>query len=350
LLRGLGLAALLLLPSCGGGSSDDPKAHPPVAQTNLAAQQKRVLLGWVRQYYLYPDTLPAAVDVEAHQGPGDLLETLVKEARQQGLDRWSRVNPGSARTLLAQADPDGPVAIATGESQKRAGVTAAMTTRVWPGPGDQLIGYLRFRVFNKQTGHALRHAVGQLRQAQVTDLILDLRGNSGGRVDTQELLLNLLRRDAVPGEVMQRKQERPGTPEQVVYFKPEPQAIQPRRIAVLTDRHTASASEFALSALAPHYGPGLVQFGARTAGKPVGSSIIFSKELNLVVNLVSLRHLNRDGLCNWFRGLPCPGFPSPTCAVAKAPGRALDDPEEAGTRAALTWLRTGQIPGEPIPD
>jgi C-terminal processing protease CtpA/Prc len=190
--------------------------------------------------------------------------------------------------------------------------------------------------------------VGGLRRAGVTDLILDLRGNPGGRVSTQEVLLNLLRRGAPAGEVMQRLQGRPGAAEEITCFHPEPEAIRPRRIAILTDGGTASCSEFTISALAAHHGPDLALFGTRTAGKPVATRIFLLGAQGFRLNLVAYRHLNRDGLANWFGGLPCPGFPSPTCAVEPDYAHQQGDTQEACLAAALAWLRTGHLAGTPI--
>jgi len=94
----------------------------------------------------------------------------------------------------------------------------------------------------------------------------------------------------------------------------------------------------------------LALFGSRTAGKPVIVSLLVPRPGETFTLLLALnRHLNRDGLADWFGGLPCPGFPGLSCAVAEDFSHPLGDPEEACTQAALTWLRTGHLAGGPIP-
>jgi carboxyl-terminal processing protease len=72
------LASAVILAAC--------KKNDPCSNDNL----KLETLNFVGSWYLYPDLLPAFVDIGAFADPADLLKGLTSIARSQGLDRfWS---------------------------------------------------------------------------------------------------------------------------------------------------------------------------------------------------------------------------------------------------------------------
>lgn len=103
----LAVAALL---GCGGGgaggssAASAPAPAPPVGE-------KPFILDTVRRNDLFPEALPAQVDLNAYATPGDLLEALVHTARQEGKDRWSAVarrDPAQEPQTRFQDRPERP--------------------------------------------------------------------------------------------------------------------------------------------------------------------------------------------------------------------------------------------------
>lgn len=130
-------------------------------------------------------------------------------------------------------------------------------------PGHPGVGYLRIAAFRPTTDEAVTEL---LEGAELTSLILDLRGNSGG--DAQAAC-NVI--DRFVGEGIAARLEGPGAP------PPPPEgsvawnallpgdAWEALPVAVLVDRDTASAAELAAGALAER--DGIVLIGERTFGK-----------------------------------------------------------------------------------
>ena len=79
-----------LLAACGGGSRDGASAGTGGSADNLCGEtaRKQWVLNVTREWYLFPDLLPASVDAASYATAEDLLDALTATARAQGKDRF----------------------------------------------------------------------------------------------------------------------------------------------------------------------------------------------------------------------------------------------------------------------
>ncbi len=87
----LALSALTtLLAACGGGSGGGAGTGGGGSASNPCSEtaRKQWVLNVAREWYLFPDLLPATVDVAAYATAEELLDALTATARAQGKDRF----------------------------------------------------------------------------------------------------------------------------------------------------------------------------------------------------------------------------------------------------------------------
>lgn len=109
------------------------------------------------------------------------------------------------------------------------------------------------------------------------------------------------------------------------------------RVYVITGQRTCSASELLVNGLKPVVD--VVQIGGTTCGKPVGF-VPWNNQCGTTVSAVNFESVNARGQGRWWDGL----VPSTGCAFAEDWNRALGDPAEVLTAAALTHVDTGACP------
>jgi C-terminal processing protease CtpA/Prc len=82
-------ASLSVLSACGGGGGDGGgNGHGGSGSSCGETARKAWVLDVARDWYLFPDTLPASVDLAAYATAEDLLDALTANARDQGKDRF----------------------------------------------------------------------------------------------------------------------------------------------------------------------------------------------------------------------------------------------------------------------
>ncbi len=223
------------------------------------------------------------------------------------------------------------------------------------------VGYLQF---NDHIGTAelqLKTAIEQLRAAQPTELVVDLRYNGGGYLDlasqlafmvageakTRDKAFESLRynnkhteRDPVFGEPLLPTPFWASTLGFLAPIDP-PQplpSLDLRRVYVLTGPDTCSASEAFINGLRG-IDIDVVQIGGATCGKPYG----FYPQDNCGTTYFSVQFqgVNAKGFGDYPDGL------APTCAMPDDFGHALGDPAEARLAAALSHQVTGVCPAVP---
>ena len=386
--RAVGFLVLLASAGCY-----DHRSHASVASCD-DRQAKAEVLAHVRQHYLWNTELSSDQNPDDCSDPKTLLSKLTAPARLQGKDRGFSI----ISTIEGSADlmntiqavgfgsqyglRDGRVFIRQGslEAESRPAITgffrirkaatgavvdvAASTSRfpIEPVPdaaapaifepgGGHKVGYFMLRQFIKPAEEQLRQVMGRFRQAGVTDLIVDFRYNSGGRLDVMGVLLNLLGRDRATGDVMYTMEFNPdrSSENRKEYFQPEANALSPGRIAFIVTDTTASASETVVNALQPYYGGSLALIGGRTCGKPVGQLPFINRSCGWVLWLVAFQVRNARGHGDFFQGLPDQHFTGTTMAIQDDLDHVPGSPAEACTAAALRWIATGIASGPPIP-
>jgi carboxyl-terminal processing protease len=90
------VAATSLVVACGGGGGDGGGSGTGGGGTGggttggacSETARKQWVLDVAREWYLFPDTLPAAVDLATYTSAGGLLDALTATARAQGKDRF----------------------------------------------------------------------------------------------------------------------------------------------------------------------------------------------------------------------------------------------------------------------
>ncbi len=185
---------------------------------------------------------------------------------------------------------------------------------------EQNIGYLHYTGFTNEFDSQLNAAFAQFQADGISDLILDLRHNGGGSIETANDLSSMITgqfngqtfitqrynedRDAEFARVRTFNNEIGGG-EQI-------NSLGLNRVFVLTTESTASASELILSGLDPYID--IIQIGTNTSGKFEGSFLLYdapppffrredaSSGHRYVMLPLVLRSVNANGLTDYFDG------------------------------------------------
>lgn len=233
------------------------------------------------------------------------------------------------------------------------------------------LGYLLFQDHSAVSEEALRDAVMQLQGEGVSDLVLDLRYNTGGFLAIASQLSYMIAGDARTAEktfeTVEFNDKHPernpvtGEPLQSLAFLAEATgnfvlpagerlpSLNLPRLFVLTGENTCSASESIINGLRGA-GVEVLQFGAATCGKPYG----FYPEDNCgnTFGFSQFRGVNHEGFGGYQDGFQ-PGGNGPAglagCAVEDDLRHPLGNPEEARLAAAMAYRDTGACPPDAAP-
>jgi C-terminal processing protease CtpA/Prc len=426
------LVATAALAACGGGGGGGGDGGTIIPGTCSATSQKQFVLDSTREWYLFPELLPASVNLGDYATAAELLDALTAAARAQGRDRYfsylttpqedssflqegqyigfgfriqlqdgrllvpevyedspaddggmgrgvevTAVDSGSGyvpmATILA-TDPDLEQALGPASTGVQRGlrylrldgqqVEVTLTKRIvtiqplpatsgvqvltLPGNPSVRVGYVNLRTFISTAETPLRDAYSQFRAQGIDYFILDLRYNGGGLLDIAELLGDLNGRDRLAADVYAnvRFNSRKSANDETRRFQPQPQSVNPVRIAFITTGGTASASEMVVNSMKPWAEVAII--GANTYGKPVGQSAFDLTGCDLRLRLVTLKVTNALEQGDYYDGL-APTLPF-ACAAGDDLSRGMGDPQESSTAAALSWLNLGacgQVMGAP---
>jgi len=190
--------------------------------------------------------------------------------------------------------------------------------------GGHKIGYLLYNGFYSNYDSQLNNSFGVLKSQGITDLVLDLRYNAGGSVQTATRLASMIT-GSFTGQVFAKQQWNAKI--QAYYEAHNADALKNfftdkmgttsinsvgmTKIYILTSKSTASASELVINGLKPYMD--VVQIGDTTVGKNVGSVTLydspsFGKENrnpnhSYAMQPIVLKIVNADDFGDYFTGL-----------------------------------------------
>ncbi|NIL94620.1 MAG: hypothetical protein GTO71_09300 [Woeseiaceae bacterium] len=202
------------------------------------------------------------------------------------------------------------------------------------------VGYVELSTFVATANAQLDSAFGEFQANGVTDVVIDLRYNSGGLLSTAEFLGDLLGGDIAENLVFTGTRfnaDRAAEYDSDTLFLRLVNSIGLSRLVVITTQTTASASELIINGMEPHVEITVV--GAQTFGKPVGQ--IGLEFCGNVLRLTAFQNVNADGFGDYFGGLPA------DCAAADDLNLPVGDPNDPNMVAALAYLQNGACPPAP---
>lgn len=171
--------------------------------------------------------------------------------------------------------------------------------------GARQVGYLNLRTFIDTAEPDLRAAFFAMRNAGVTELVIDLRYNGGGLISIAELMGDLMGRNT-SGQVFDFITYRASkAAENSTYlFNAQPQSIAPTKIAFITTGGTASASELIINSMQPYLpNTQLGLIGSNTFGKPVGQIALDRAACDDRLRVIALRVENANHQGDYYTGL-----------------------------------------------
>lgn len=133
----------------------------------------------------------------------------------------------------------------------------SVTSKVYE-KNNKKIGYIYISTFSKTASKQVKESLETLEQEQIVSLIIDVRGNTGGYLDTCDSILNMFMKK---GNVLYSVEAKDGNKQ--IYDTTNSSRIYD--IVVLVDRASASASEILATSLKESYGAILI--GTTTFGK-----------------------------------------------------------------------------------
>jgi len=119
---------------------------------------------------------------------------------------------------------------------------------------DGVIGYIVFNRFLLTSAEELDRVINELSERNISELVLDLRYNVGGRVAIADRLAAQLSGNRLTGQVLSQKQfnDTYSHLDGQVRFADALPTLDLSRVIVLTTPSTASASETVINALKPY--------------------------------------------------------------------------------------------------
>jgi carboxyl-terminal processing protease len=190
--------------------------------------------------------------------------------------------------------------------------------------GSHKIGYLMYNGFYSNYDTELNDAFGELKSQGITDLVLDLRYNGGGSVQSATRLASMITGNFT-GQVFAKQQWNSkiesyfqnNDPDELKNFFTDKigstsiNSVNMNKIYILTTISSASASELVINGLKPFIN--VVQIGDITTGKNVGSVTLYDSPTLLKENVnpnhryamqpIVLKIVNAQGFGDYQSGL-----------------------------------------------
>lgn len=290
-------------------------------------------------------------------------------ALAQGIDRGDEIvaigTPGSSLTTVAAlVASGGTAAVSNALGSDSVGTTRTLRIRSLSGverdvtlakadfaldpvsnrygakvltDGTRRIGYINLRNFIDTANPDLRAAFADFKAQGVTELIVDLRYNGGGLINTAELFGNLMAAGLggqVQGYVAFRDSK--ASNNETISFTEQPESIRPLKVAFIGTGGTASASEMVINSALPYLRTNMALVGTNTYGKPVGQIALDRPECDDRLRALALKIENADHQGEYYTGLA--SVVPVTCRASDDISHPLGDPSEAMIAAALGFL------------
>lgn len=216
----------------------------------------------------------------------------------------------------------------------KAEVDTPVVAHVQTDLGDGDTTYIFFRSFVDPAFDALDQAFAQMKAANDTQLILDLRYNGGGLISVADHLGGLIAGTDHAGTVIAEidfNDKHQNQNEQFI-INAATNTVDVTDLVVITTDGTASASEMIINGLDPHMN--VTTVGSTSYGKPVGQSR-FTYCDSKILRAVAFKVVNSLDQGEYYTGIPA------DCAAVDDILNPLGAPAEASVAEALNYLDTG---------
>ncbi len=388
---------VLLLNACGGGGGSSPISSIPDTEEAFPLREKQFLHDLFLTEYLWYDQVASHVDYAEYTEPQEMINDL----RFDPPDHWSFMitqqkyeeiaNQKTAgfgfgyvagfKVYLVRIDSpawgklqrgdeivevNGEAAndenihaasrnlnVATTFTVLRNGNSVDVTVtpteysyKVTQGDvllqGSKKIGYMRFDAFTESAVSEIETLFDRFHSEKIDELVIDLRYNGGGSVDTTSALLDNIT-NKFPGERQMYLNWNANHQNKNSDYMFEDADMQDgnelamSRVIFLVTKDSASASEALINALVPYLGVDkIVTIGDATHGKPVGmSGRSYGEHYYFLINFTVN---NDDGDTTSFDGIPA------TCSAEDDLAHQRGDANETMLRTALNYIETGACP------
>jgi len=198
---------------------------------------------------------------------------------------------------------------------------------------NQTIGYVAISNFLEQTTAEFKTAVNQFAQANIDELVIDLRYNGGGRIFASRDVASYIGGNNTNGYNFSKTlhNDKYHLSNSAIPYANFSDALNFNRVYVLTTERTCSASELIINSLSPFVE--VIQIGGTTCGKPVGMyGKNFCDKIILPIEFQSVNHLDQG---DYFDGL------TPSCFSNDDLTRELADPAEGLFSVAINHMNGG---------
>ncbi|MFD2519042.1 S41 family peptidase [Salinimicrobium flavum] len=309
------------------------------------------VLGYVR--YVLPGTSAEEKGIQR----GDYFNTV--DGVQLTADNFSRLLEPATYTI-GLAKIEGDVISSTGETvtlEKHEYTTNPVYIATTIDTPEGKIGYLMYNGFTGNFDKVLNETFGMFKTEGITDLVVDLRYNSGGSVESAKDLGSMIT-GQINDEIFYTEQWNQDY--QTYLEENQPESLENRfdnrisngntinslglnRVYVITTLRTASASELLINGLSPYIE--VVQVGERTVGKFQASTTLYDspdfrrKDANTghtyAIQPLIYKTVNASGYTDFHEGL----LPDIELKEDIRNLGVLGDPEEPLLQAALNAIQ-----------
>ncbi len=200
-------------------------------------------------------------------------------------------------------------------------------------PTGNQVGYLRFDEFTSAATEELENAFNYFHGKNIDKLVIDLRYNGGGSVNTASVLLDKIGKN-FNGQLqftLAWNEQNNEQNEALNFDSLDPNSLALSKLVFLTTGGSASASEAVINAIKPYMLSNTAIVGENTYGKPVGMS--GRTNGSYIYFLINFVIMNSVGFYEYFDGLPV------DCYVQDNDfSHQLGDPNEALLNEALYYI------------
>lgn len=200
------------------------------------------------------------------------------------------------------------------------------------------VGYFNLRTFISAANTPIRDKFQEFRNAGVNEFIIDFRYNGGGLVSVGELMGDMLGGNRNTNDVFSRLvfNANKSSENSTRQFRPQPQSVSPIKMAFITTRSSASASELVVNSFVPYFNTDVAIVGANSFGKPVGQVGIDRSACDDRLRVVAFTNKNSAGNDNYFNGLV--EAVRASCQASDDLTQPLGSAQEASIKQALDYL------------